>query len=186
MSGKFKNIFLTGEPGVGKTAIILKVLADLAFKAGGFYTQEIKSGKTCKGYDLVTLDGKQGIVAHINHKSTYKVGKYGVDLSVLNEVAVPALKRSLENDDILVIDEIGKMECFSLEFRDMAVRCLDSSKPVLGTIQNFASPFINLITNRDDIVRITVTEQNRDQLVSKIIELFKHLMPSKAVKKTRR
>ena len=183
---KLKNILLTGEPGVGKTTVIQNILAELTVAAGGFFTQEIKTGKTRKGFELITLDGNQAVLAHSSQKSTYKVGKYGVDLNVLNDVAVPSLKQALASKELIIIDEIGKMECFSMEFRDMVTRCLDSDKPVLGSIQNFASPFINTITNRDDIVRITVTLDNRNQLVEKIIELFKRIIPEKPGKKFRK
>ena len=178
MTIRFKNILLTGEPGVGKTTIIQTVLGRLSAKTGGFYTQEIKSGKTRKGFQLITLKGDQATLAHIQRKSSYKVGKYNIDLSVMTDLAVPAIDKALKEDDIVLIDEIGKMECFSIEFRDIVMRCLSSPKPVFGTIQNFASPFINQLTNRDDIVRISVTESNRDELPDNIIELFKRILPA--------
>jgi nucleoside-triphosphatase len=186
MAAKLKNIFLVGESGVGKTTILQKVLSELHLNAGGFFTQEIQAGKTHKGYELLTLNGEQGVLAHTNQKSTYKVGKFGVDLKVMTDIAIPSLKDALEHKDLILIDEIGKMECFSSEFRDMVSRCIDSPKPVLGSMQNFASPLINTLTNRDDIVRITVTQANRDQLPGKIAELFKHLIPSKSIKKVRK
>ncbi len=36
--------------------------------------------------------------------------------------------------DLFVVDEIGKMECFSNAFVQAATRLLDSSVPVLATI----------------------------------------------------
>jgi nucleoside-triphosphatase len=186
MTAKFKNIFLTGEPGVGKTSIIQKVLGEISLDAGGFFTQEIKTGKTRKGFELLTLDGQQGILAHINQKSTYKVGKYGVDIRVMTEVAIPSLKRALDEKELILIDEIGKMECYSVEFRDIVTRCLDSQKVVFGSIQNFASPLTNAIANRPDIVKITVTLENRNLLPDKIIELFRRLLPPKPAKKVRK
>ncbi|MBN1355286.1 NTPase [bacterium] len=180
------NVLLTGEPGVGKTTLIHKVLELLHLNAGGFYTQEIKSGKTRKGFQLITLDGRQSVLAHVNKKSSYKVGKYGVDLNVMTDLAVPTLKEALEKSDLIVIDEIGKMECFSIEFRDIVARALDSGKPVFGSMQNFASPFINAIANRSDIVRVTVTEQNRDQLLSNIVELIRRILPEQKITRKQR
>jgi len=174
-----KNVLLTGEPAVGKTTIILEALKALNINAGGFFTHEIRSGKTRKGFQLITLDGEQAVLAHSSKKSSYKVGKYGVDLKVMCDLAVPAMKKALEENDLIVIDEIGKMECFSIEFRDMVTRCLDSKKPVLGSMQNFANPFINQLNNRDDIVRIQVTETNRDMLPGNLAELIKRLLPHK-------
>jgi nucleoside-triphosphatase len=183
MSVNVKNVLLTGEPAIGKTTIILEVLKELNINAGGFFTHEIRSGKTRKGFQLITLDGDQAVLAHSSKKSSYKVGKYGVDLKVMCDLAVPAMKKALDQSDLIIIDEIGKMECFSIEFRDMAQRCLDSNKPVLGSMQNFANPFINHLNNRDDIVRISVTEANRDSLPSNLVELVKRLLPPKRARK---
>ncbi len=186
MTEKLTNILLTGEPGVGKTTLIRKVLEKLPLDIGGFFTQEIKSGKTRKGFQLITLSGEQSVLAHVNKKSSFKVGKYGVDTTVLRDIAVPAMKSALDTKHMILIDEIGKMECFSIEFRDMVTRCLDSSKIVFGSIQNFSSPFINSVMNRKDIVRVQVTPENRDLLPDNIIELFKRMTSEKTTKKQRK
>ena len=91
MEMQFKNFLLTGEPGVGKTTIIKAILSEITLNAGGFFTEEIRSGKTRKGFQLITLDGKQATLASAGKKSTYKVGKYSVDLDVLRNLAIPSL-----------------------------------------------------------------------------------------------
>jgi nucleoside-triphosphatase len=177
MAALLKNILLTGEPGVGKTTLIKLILDQLTVKAVGFYTEEIKAGKTRKGFNLFTLAGQEAVIAHINKKSTYRVGKYGVDVKTFEDIAVPLMDRAIATKaPLLVIDEIGKMECFSKSFRDIVLRCLDSTVPILGSIQNFASPLINCVMNRDDVVLIGVTEANRNDYVSKIAELVKNLV----------
>ncbi|MBN1296504.1 AAA family ATPase [bacterium] len=179
MNGRYTNFLLTGESGVGKTTIIMEVLGELNVRAGGFFTQEIKSGKTQKGFQLVTLDGQQAVLASLTKKSTYKVGKFAVDIDVMTQLAVPALVQALGASDLIVIDEIGKMECFSKEFRDIVTRCLDSDTPVLGTIQNFASPFINTITNRPDVVMITIDTANRDDMPVNLQVLMEEILKGK-------
>jgi len=65
---------------------------------------------------LTTLDGQQGILAHIDIRSHIRVGRYGVYIRDIEKIAVPSMRP--ENDNvILVVDEIGKMECFSGLFR---------------------------------------------------------------------
>ncbi len=183
MTMAFKNFLLTGEPGIGKTTIIKAILSEIRLEAGGFITEEMRSGKTRKGFQLMTLDGKQAVLASISKKSTYKVGKYGVNLDVLKDLAVPSLLNALDKKELIVVDEIGKMACFSKEFRDVVERCLNSTKPVVGTIQNFASPFINAVTNREDVVIITVTDANRNELADNIVEILKQFQIKKPSKK---
>jgi len=186
MSAAISNFLLTGEPGVGKTTIIMEVLGELNVRAGGFFTQEIKSGKTRKGFQLITLDGQQAVLASVTKKSTYKVGKYAVDLDVMTDVGVPALVDAMKSADLIVIDEIGKMECFSKEFRDVTIRCLGADTPVLGTIQNFASPFINQITNRPDIAIINVDKNNRDDMPVNLLVLMEELFKTRKAAQSRR
>lgn len=181
----YNNLLLTGEPGIGKTTVIMKVLNKLKkITVSGFYTEEIRSGKKRKGFMLKTLDNRQKILASTNKKSTYKVGPYAVDISVMTDLVVPLLEEALSlKVDLIVIDEIGKMECFSKPFRDVVWKCLDSKIPVLGTFQNFASPFINMVLNRKDVVFIEVNKKNRDILPDKIYEILKLHIPKLSKKK---
>ena len=71
-----KNIFITGFPGRGKTTLIIEIIKDLKLNAAGFYTKEIREKGMRKGFKIITLDGKEGILAHLNVKSPYRVSKY--------------------------------------------------------------------------------------------------------------
>jgi len=67
---------------------------------------------------------------------------------------------------LIVIDEIGKMECFSELFKKTLVSLLDSKHPVLGSITMKGDRFIRQIKARDDVMLVTVTPKNRDKLVN--------------------
>jgi len=70
----------------------------------------------------------------INYKSNYKVGKYFVDVDLFENIAIPALETAEIESDIVVIDEIGKMELFSKKFEETVKRILSGSKPVLAVV----------------------------------------------------
>jgi len=93
-----KRVYLlTGRPGTGKTRLIKEAIAGVGNKAGGFYTEEIRSsGGVRLGFRLVTLDGQSAILAHVNIQSRYRVGKYGVDIESLDRVGIPALQRAAQ------------------------------------------------------------------------------------------
>ena len=165
-----KNIFLTGYPGVGKTTIIKKIVAKIE-SAGGFYTEEVLEGKNRQGFKIITLQGNEGILAHKRIVSPYRVGKYGVNIKDLEAIGVESILEALKNKNrnLIIIDEIGKMELFSVHFQDAVIKALDSSKKVLGTIHMKLTPFTKRIKDREDIEIVSVNTQNRDNLPDHIL-----------------
>ena len=159
-----RNILFTGLPGCGKTTLVEKIVKKMGKPAGGFVTREIREKGRRVGFTINTLDGKQGLLAHRRINSRYRVGKYGVDINVMDRIAVPAMMPE-HPDDLVVIDEIGKMECFSPLFKKALTNLLDSANPVFGSISLKGDAFIRGIRARDDVTVVQVTDQNRDGLV---------------------
>ena len=165
------NLFLTGAPGVGKTTVIMRVLERLALKATGFYTRELRGKRGRLGFEAVTLDGERCLLAHVEIKSRYRVSKYGVDVATFEAVIVPSIDPDLHPEAaLIVIDEVGKMECFSRRFCETVLKALDSPVPVLGTIAMRGRGFIESVKARPDVEVIAVTRANRDALPSLILE----------------
>ncbi len=158
------NLLLTGVPGIGKTTIIKKVVGSLEMDKGGFYTEEIRENNRRVGFKLISFLGEEGILAHINSKSKYRVGKYGVNVEVFERVGIPALIDAIHNKELIVIDELGRMELFSLPFQKVVIEALDSPKPLLGVIQLHRNRFLDGIRKRPDVRIIEVNECNRDTL----------------------
>ena len=168
-----KHILLTGKPGVGKTSVIKKIIPLLGTSAGGFFTEEIRVMDRRMGFRIVTLEGKEGIMAHVDCNSNYKIGKYRVDLDSFERVAIPALENSLKDKSIIVIDEIGKMELFSAKFRELVRNILDGKKPLLCVIKENGDTFTEEIKNREDVSLVTVNYENREGLPEKVLEMLK-------------
>jgi len=153
-----KTVYLlTGRPGTGKTSLVRQAVAELKGKAGGFYTEEIRVQGTRLGFKLTTLDGQEAVLAHVNFKSRYRVGKYGVDIDALERVGVPALAEAIRQCDVIVIDEIGKMELFSNRFREVVLEAVNSGKPVLGTIMLNPHPWADDIKRQPQVKLVEVT-----------------------------
>ena len=156
---------LTGNPGTGKTSLIKQAVADFEGEAGGFYTEEIRSQGTRHGFRLVTLDGQQAILAHIDIQSRYRVSKYGVDIQSLDRVGVSALHMAAEQCDLIVIDEIGKMELFSADFREAVLEIIGGGKRVLGTIMLHSNPWADAIKRQPQVKLVTATRANYNQVL---------------------
>jgi nucleoside-triphosphatase len=112
---------------------------------------------------MKTLDGKSAILGHEDIKSLFHVRRYGVSIENINGIAVPAVTpRSA--DEVIIIDEIGKMECFSQAFCEAALKALNSANAVVGTIAVGGTDFIRKIKERKDMKILEVTLLNRDTL----------------------
>lgn len=160
---------LTGEPGTGKTTIIREAVAGLKVKAGGFYTEEIRTGGVRQGFRIVTLDGQDAVLAHINIPTPYRVSKYGVDIGNLEKVGVSALRQAIKDCDLIIIDEIGKMELFSPQFKEAVLEAINSGKKVLGTIMLPPNPLADEIKHHPRVKVIAVTRANRGEVVGEVV-----------------
>ncbi len=166
-----KQVYLlTGRPGTGKTSLIKQAIAGMGSKAGGFYTEEIRSRGVRLGFKLVTLDGQSAILAHIDIHSPYRVSKYGVDIDSLDRIGVSALNQAAKECNLVVVDEIGKMELFSANFREAVLRIIDSGKRVLGTIMLNSNPWADTIKLKPQVKVIAITQANYHQVLKDLLE----------------
>ncbi len=169
-----KQVYLlTGRPGTGKTSLIKQVVTGIKGKAGGFYTEEMRSQGTREGFRLVTLDGEEVILAHVNIHSPYRVSKYGVDIDALERIGVPALRKAAQQCDLVVIDEIGKMELFSASFRDTVSQMIDSGMRILGTIMLNPNPWADAIKRQPQVNLITVSRANYQEVLEELLRWLK-------------
>jgi nucleoside-triphosphatase len=160
---------LTGRPGAGKTTLIREVVARLSLNAGGFYTEELRASGVRQGFKIITLDGQEAILSHVGISSSYKVSKYGVDINSLEEVGVTAIRQALKHSDLVIIDEIGKMELLSPQFSEAVLEAIDSGKKVLGTILLPPHPFADRIKKDPRVKLIEVNRGNHDQALKQIL-----------------
>ncbi len=166
-------LFLTGVPGSGKTTAIRRILAGLQRDAGGFYTREIRVAGRRLGFEIVTLDGQTGLLAHLDISGQPRVGRYGVDLTALEDIGVESLQAAARRGALVVIDEIGPMECLSAAFRQTVEAVLDGGADALGTIAAHPAPFPDRIKARPDVTLLTLTPANRDTLAEQVIARLK-------------
>lgn len=161
-------LLLTGKPGVGKTALIRQAITRTHVKSGGFYTEEIRTGDIRQGFKIITLDGREVVMAHVGISSPYRVSKYQVDTDSLNKVGVSALRRALKESHLTIVDEIGKMELLSPQFREAVMQVINSGKRVLGTIMLNSHPFADEVKRHPEVETLLVTSDNRSEVTEMI------------------
>lgn len=170
-----KHILLTGKPRVGKTTLIKKIIQEIRsispnHNVTGFYTNEIRQNGLRIGFDIHTIDGRQGILARSNDpqfKSEMRVGKYFVDITDLEKLVVPLLYNSTK---LLIIDELGKMELFSSKFRKAVIFAFNNQPHVVATLPYYTHFFLDSIRKRQDVKIFELTHSNRNQIFGDIVQ----------------
>ena len=168
------NLLVTGKPGIGKTTLVERVVDQVrgSLRLAGFTTTEMRGpAKERLGFRIVTVDGKQGELARVGLRSPVRVGRYGVTLEAFERLALPELARP--DVDLIVIDEIGKMECASGQFCRAVEDALDGRVHVLATLGISHTPFLRAVRERRDVELLNLTEQNRDGLVTELCARLK-------------
>ena len=163
-----QNILITGRPGVGKTTLLCALSRELcAERPTGFYTREIRERGKRRGFELIGLDSGRLTLAHTDFVHGPRVGKYKVDLPGF-EALLDLLLPPREDAGLVLIDEIGKMECLSPKFNRFVERALDSPTPLIASVAAKGAGFINAVKQRSDVRLVEVTEHNRDSLADEL------------------
>lgn len=177
MSKKIK-IGITGLPGAGKTHALRKVVEMLeveGIKVGGMITDALKEKGKKVGFmvqDLLTKE--EGVLAHIDSDSEVRFLEYGVNMDMLDNIGVKAIESSIDLADVIVIDEVGKLEVESQNFVEVVKDALEADKPLLLTLHKKSrNPLLQDIRRRDDVRILEVTPINKNILPYKIIPLIK-------------
>ncbi len=148
----------------------IEQLKQFGYKVGGFYTREIRDKRGRVGFGITSLDGSSGILADLKVTSNMpRVGRYRVHLEEFERVGVASVNQAIKDAEVIIVDEIGKMELFSPGFCRVVRLALDSSKPLIGTLGQIRHPLITEINERSDVRQMTLFKDNHNQLLQEII-----------------
>lgn len=161
---------LTGQPGVGKTTLIRRLVDQVGSEhCGGFYTEEVRENGIRTGFQLVTLDGQRGLLAHVRLASLVVIGRYGVDLRHLDTVGVAAVADALAHKRLVVIDELDPMEALSASFRSVVLDALHTAVPLIGTIVFRQHPWLGTIKQHPRVRLMTLTASEREAVFQNML-----------------
>lgn len=176
--GNAVKIGLTGLPGSGKTSTLLRLVDMLKAErktVGGMITEPLLENGRKAGLrvrDMMT--GETAVLAHQNIESRYSYGSFGVNLEALETVGVRAIEEAVEKADVVVVDEVGKLEVESPVFVEAVRGLLKLDKDIIITLHKKSrNPLLQDIRKRDDIRILEVTPINRNLLPYKIMKLMK-------------
>jgi len=128
--------------------------------------------------DVQVALGLYGFVFHVVFAKAYSLvpSYFARELSVPRAPAVQlplsvlgALGLERTPAEIILIDEIGKMECFSGPFTRTVRRLLDSDKTVIATVAGSGGGFISEVKGRSDVEVHTLSTGNRDTVAHGLV-----------------
>ena len=164
MSTDPPRILLEGRPSAGKTtavARIAEILRAQGATVSGILTHEVREGSTRVGFALETLDGRRGALARVGVRGDLRVGRYGVVLDDLERLAIPALQADA---DVVVVDELGRMELASAPFRAAVTALLERPVAVVATVHARPDPFTDALKRRPSVRTLRLTPSTRASL----------------------
>ena len=155
------NFFISGMPKTGKTSILrnfVKKLESKGYCVGGFISPAIREHGTREGFyveDIAT--GKTAPLASLSGGGP-KISKYSINVKSFESIALECLgKDNLKKCDIIIIDEIGRMELESEKFADALENVLNGPTPVIASLHR---DFVSKYSFFGKVYSLTTTNRN--------------------------
>ena len=174
-----KKILITGPPRCGKSTLISNLIkyytTEKNYIIYGFLTPEVREGGNRVGFDIVDIySGKTSQLARVeDFKTKYRIGKYNVFVEEFDNYIETTLSFEEKSVDLIVIDEIGKMELFSEKFKTFIKKTFASNMAIIATIGlKLKHPIKNYILNLPTVQLLNLNRQNFRLLFHKVISLI--------------
>jgi len=156
-----KHLLIVGRPGSGKTTLIKRLSQALrAHAIEGFFMEEHREGGQRLGFWLSCLDGRQMLLAHRHRVEGPRVGPYHVNVSVLEDMAIPVLQRGVKLSVLILLDELGRIDLKSQKFEQAVLEAFDKGPSIVATASVAPLPFLVALKHRRDVELIPLTTSN--------------------------
>lgn len=164
------HVFLTGEPGVGKSAALARALSLLGVRAQGLETYGDAPGDDGRRALYLRAYGSRDRGCFLTHVPG---GDRDFALPRFDVIGSLLLRRAHTLSPLIVVDELGRLERDARMFAREIGLCLDGDKPVLGVLRLRGAAWADWIRARSDVRVLTVTKENRDGIPEQAAALIR-------------
>lgn len=172
-----KNIFITGEKGIGKSTLLNKLITEMNLKVSGFKTLPYEIESQRMGFYL------KGLIETSECMNNRPISIQNSKMSCIpitetfETLGVEVLSKSLKNvHPIIVMDELGRLERNAEKFNQEVYKVLEGPKIVLGILQQVQVPLVEAIQKRKDTLIFTLTRHNTHTVYMKIKEELERIL----------
>ncbi|MFX0105622.1 MAG: nucleoside-triphosphatase, partial [Candidatus Hodarchaeota archaeon] len=127
------------------------------------------------GFDILDIhSGEKSQLARAgSFKTKYRVGKYNIFIDEFDKYIDNTLNLEGKTVDIIIIDEIGKMELFSKKFQDFINQIFSSKVSIIASIGlKLNNPLKNYLLNLPSVQLLNLNRQNSQIIFKKVISLI--------------
>ncbi|MFX1418427.1 MAG: NTPase [Promethearchaeota archaeon] len=169
-----RKVLITGPPRCGKSTLVTKLIKYYQMKRYiiyGFLTPEIRENGNRIGFNILDIySEEQSKLARVgNFNTKYRVGKYNVFIEEFDNYLKSLLNLEEKTLDMIIIDEIGKMELFSKIFQNFIKIIFSSNKSIIATIGlKLQHPLKNYLINLPSIQLLNLNRQNSHLIFEKV------------------
>lgn len=156
-----RHVLFTGEVGSGKSTALRRTLELLGAQAGGLqtYSPDPRGVRPKRLLLRAYGSGEEGtLVCMIPGEDRSQI------VPLFDTLAIRLLEDAQKDAEVVVIDEIGRLERNAHAYHAALKACFDGAKPILGVIRKQQAAWADWIRAREDVLLLEVTQDNRDAL----------------------
>jgi nucleoside-triphosphatase THEP1 len=171
------KILITGPPKCGKSTLIDKLISYFKKKEieiHGFITPEVRENQKRIGFDIRNIYSVKDykLARKGNYDTKYNLGSYSVFINEFEQMLDDFQKEEKSEEDLIIIDEIGKMELFSHKFQILIKELFSSSFPIIATIGlNLKHDLKEELLKKTEVLLLRLNRNNQEKVFKKIVNL---------------
>lgn len=169
-----RHVFLTGPKQIGKSTLLMKVLAQYKGQVGGFRTIKTKKYLTDR-YSVHFCPMGETFFPDQNNL-LFLCGKTDTETIARFNRLGHTLRSPSNEASLFVMDELGPHETHAIVFCDTILSLLDGPVPIFGVLQAPAASYWPDIIQHPAVQILEVTTNNRNdpEFIEEILSFLKN------------